>query len=83
MSFARGVAGRWNCRFHEGNLARTPISKRFVFRDATKLIEIARRGSGLTGMASHQALDEAVARGRGGIWLELDANQLQLLSRQS
>jgi hypothetical protein len=34
-------------------------------------------------MESRQAFDEAVALGRGGIWLELDANQLQALTRQS
>jgi hypothetical protein len=48
-----------------------------------KVIEIVRRGRGFTGMNSPQALDEAVALGRGGTWLELDANQLQALSRPS
>ncbi len=83
MSFVRAAAGGWHCRFHMDDLARTPISRRFVFRCQDKIAETARRGHGLTGLESRQALDEAVALGRGGIWLELDAAQLQTLNLQS
>ena len=83
MSFVRRPAGSWHCRFHKDDLAKTPISKLFVFRDATKIVEVVRRGRGITGIESRQVLDEAVALGRGGIWLELDANQFQALSCQS
>jgi hypothetical protein len=83
LSFVRQAGGAWNCRFHKDDLAKTPISKLFFFRDATKIVEIVRRGRGLTGMESRQTIDEAVALGRGGIFLELDANQFQALRRQS
>src|SRR5450631_1827629 len=83
MSFVRQAGGVWLCRFHKDDLAKTPISKLFFFRDVAKIVEIVRRGRGITGMESRQALDKAVALGRGGIFLKLDANQLQALSRQS
>jgi hypothetical protein len=83
MSFARQAGGIWLCRFHKDDLTKTPISKRFSFRNASTIVEIVGRGRGFTGMESRQDLDGAVALGRGGIFLELDSNQLQALSRQS
>jgi hypothetical protein len=82
MSIVRQLGG-WHCRFHQDDLAKTPISRRFVFRDADKIYEAARRGHGFTGMESCQALDEAVARGRGGIWLKLAEHQYRALRRKS
>ena len=38
-----------------------------VFRSAKKIYEVAQRGDGFIDMESREALDEAVALGRGGI----------------
>jgi len=83
MSFAR-VRNRdkYTCRFHEDNLAKTPISRRLIFRSRS-IFEAARRGHGLTDMHSRQALAEAVAIGRGGIWLKLTEEQLQSIRHHS
>jgi len=83
MSFARvRNLDEYSCRFHNDNLAKTPMSRRFIFR-SRRIFEAARRGHGLTALHSRQALAEAVAIGRGGIWLQLTEEQLQALRRQS
>lgn len=74
MSFVLN-RGRWHCRFHRDDLAKTPISRQFVFSSAEKIYEIARRGDGLIGVESRQALDVAVTLGRGGTWLRLIEEQ--------
>ena len=51
MSFVLN-RGRWNCRFHRDDLAKTPISRQFVFSSAEKIYEIARRGNGLVRVAA-------------------------------
>jgi len=66
MSFVRNRIGR-HCRFHQNDLPKTPISKGFVFRSAEKIYEVARRGDGFIDFKCRDALDEAVALGRGGI----------------
>lgn len=78
MSFVRNRSG-WHCRFHQDDLPKTPISRQFVFRSAEKIYEAARRGDGLVGIESGEALDEAVAIGRGGIWLRLTEDQYSAL----
>jgi hypothetical protein len=65
MSFVRNRIGR-DCRFHQNDLRKTPISRGFVFRSAEKIYEVAQRGDGFIDMESRDALDEAVALGRGG-----------------
>lgn len=83
MSFARlGNPDEYSCRFHNDNLAKTPISKRFVFRSRT-IFETACRGHGVTSMRLRKALAEAVAVGHGGIWLRLTEEQLHSIRRHS
>ena len=82
MSFVRQVDG-WHCRFHEGNPAKTPLSKQFVFRSQERILETAHRGHGLTSPESRQVFDEAIFLGRGGIWLKLTEEQYQTLRHQS
>jgi hypothetical protein len=65
----------WRCRFHDDDLAKTPISSLHIFRTQQKLYEAARRGHGLKDLASARSLDEAIATGRGGIWLDLTDEQ--------
>lgn len=77
MSFVR-IAERWHCRFHRDDLGKSPISRRFVFRTSEIIYECARRGNGLNA-ESGQTLDEAIALGRGGIWLRLTESQYSVL----
>lgn len=78
MSFVRNENG-WYCRFHHDDLAKTPITRKFVFSSAGKIHEAARRGNGLIDMESRDALDEAVTIGRGGVWLHLTEDQYSAL----
>ena len=78
MSFVRNANG-WHCRFHQDNLAKTPISRQFVFSSAERIYEAARRGNGLIDIESRHGLDEAINTGRGGTWLHLSEDQYSAL----
>ena len=78
LSFVR-LSDGWHSRFHQDDLLKSPISRRFVFRRAEKIHEAAQRGNGLIDEESCQSLDEAVALGRGGIWLRLTEGQYSAL----
>lgn len=78
MSFA--FRNGWHCRFHEGELSKTPISRQFLFRDKGKVYEAARRGHGLTDATSVSGLNQAIASGHGGIWLRLTDEQYSKLT---
>ena len=82
FSFARQANGWWYCRFHQNNLARTPLSRQITFRVVEKVYETVRR-AGLADPESRQALDEAVARGHGQILLILNDNQFHAVTRKS
>jgi hypothetical protein len=69
MSFVH--SNGWHCRFHEGDIAKIPISRRFIFHDEQKICEAARRGHGISDEVTHEALKQAIATGRGGVWLML------------
>jgi hypothetical protein len=73
MSFVR--SNGWRCRFHADDLAKTPISRLFIFQDEEKLRVILRRCSGLVDPGSHEMLEAAIVAGHGGIWLRLTSEQ--------
>lgn len=77
MSFVRYADG-WHCRFLEAD-KKTQIIERLVFRDKRKIIEAARRGNPLMSVRSMEALDRAIAVGRGGISLYLTQDQYSKL----
>jgi len=78
MSFA--FSNGWHCRFHQGDLSKTPISRPFLFRDKHKVYEAGRRGHGLTDATSVSQLNQAIAAGHGGIWLRLTDEQYSTLT---
>ncbi len=80
MSFARSNSG-WFCRFHRDDLAKTPISRCFYFCNQDKLYDAAQRGNGLTSTALRHAFNEAIATGRGGVWLKLTEKQYSTLAQ--
>jgi hypothetical protein len=78
FSFVRQTGG-WYCRFHLDDLVKTPISRRFSFRDPRKIHAIVRRGHGLSQAETSETLDQAIAAGYGGIWLSLSEKQYEAL----
>jgi hypothetical protein len=58
-------AGGWHCRFHLDSFKDT-IPRQFVFQNAEKLYETARRGNGLISMESRHDLDAAITKAGAG-----------------
>ena len=71
----------WQCQFLEADL-KTSLPRKPVLADSEKLIGLVERGGGLPDLASRQALDQAIAKGRGGVFLDLTPEQYERL-RQS
>jgi hypothetical protein len=53
-----------------------------VLTDSDTLIGLVERGGGLPDLASRQALDQAIAKGRGGIFLDLTPEQYERLRQR-
>ena len=64
----------WHCQFLEEDL-KTPLPRKLVLRDPAKLFELAERGGVAMTLENRQALDHAIANGRGSVWLELTPDQ--------
>ena len=67
----------WHCRFYTEHWR--PFPKRLIFRDATSIIETARRGNCLVDGATREALERSIKIGRGGIMLRLSDEQFQAI----
>jgi hypothetical protein len=72
----------WHCQFLEEDL-KTPLPRKLVLPDAAKLVELAQRGGYVLNLENRQALDHAIANGRGSIWLELTPDQYAKLWESS
>ncbi|MGA7159235.1 MAG: hypothetical protein WBY53_20485 [Acidobacteriaceae bacterium] len=85
LSFARSETAEngWHCIFRRDDLPKTPLSKRFIFRGSEKIYQTAERGHGITGKQSRDSLDQAVALGRGEVWLRLTKQQYASLEKWS
>jgi hypothetical protein len=68
----------WYCQFLEEDL-KTPLPKKLNLIRQEKLFEIAERGGQKLNLESRQALQQAIDKGRGGIWLELSDDQYRKL----
>ncbi len=73
----------WVCQFHEGDVVKTPISRRFIFQDSQKIREIATRGHGISQTETGETLNQAISAGCGGIWLTLNDEQYAALTARS
>ncbi len=71
----------WYCQFLEEDL-KTPLPRRITFKESAKVIEMAARGGYKLNLEGRQALDSAIANGRGGVWLELTPEQYANLKRR-
>ncbi len=54
---------------------KTPLSRVFMFICSTRIEELAKRGGADWTIADRQAIEHGIAKGRGGIWLNLSPNQ--------
>ena len=70
----------WHCQFLEEDL-KTPLPRKLRVSDPAKLFEIAVRGGHLLNLEGRQAMEHAVEKGRGGIWLELKQEQYAKLKK--
>ena len=57
----------WYCQFLEED-CRTPLPRKLTFKDVKKVVELAERCGALTNLEARQAIDHAIATGRGGMW---------------
>lgn len=72
----------WHCQFLEEDL-KTPLPKKLNLLSQDKLFEIAERGGYILNLEGRQALQQAIDKGRGGIWLTLTEEQYQRLKRKT
>ena len=64
----------WQCQFLEKDL-KTSLPRRLHFASSDKVAELVARGGGLTNQESRLMLDQAIATGRGGVFLSLTVEQ--------
>lgn len=75
--FLRNV---WHCQFLEPDLM-TPLPRKLNFKSAEKIRQLAERSCTPLNLEARQSIDHAIAIGRGGIWLELNREQYEKLTR--
>jgi len=68
----------WRCQFLEPDL-KTSLPRKPILTDSETLIGLVERGGGLPDLASRQALDQAIDKGRGGVFLNLTQEQYERL----
>ena len=64
----------WQCQFLETDL-KTSLPKKLHFTSPEKVIKLVERGGGITDQESRLMLNQAIATGRGGVFLSLTAEQ--------
>jgi hypothetical protein len=70
----------WHCQFLEEDL-KTPLPHKLKFATEDKVVELVRRCGGLGNLEAKQALDRGIEMGRGGLYLNLTAEQHEQLKR--
>jgi hypothetical protein len=68
----------WYCQFLEADL-KTPLPRKFNFKTAEKILQLADHGGALQNLEARQMIDHAISTGRGGVWLDLTEEQYQKL----
>jgi hypothetical protein len=54
-----------------------------VFVDDDKIVELVKRGGGLTNLESKQALERGLENGKGGVFLKLTPEQYEKLRKKA
>jgi hypothetical protein len=71
----------WFCQFLEEDL-KTPLPKKMTLKEPAKLFEIAERGGYKVTLENRQVIENAIAMGRGSIWLDLTQEQYAKLKKR-
>ena len=71
----------WFCQFLEEDL-KTPLPKKMTLKEPAKLFEIAERGGYKLTLENRQSMENAIAMGRGSIWLDLTQEQYAKLKKR-
>ena len=69
----------WQCQFLEKDLKTALPRRKLCFASADKVIELVERGGGIKDQECRLMLDQAIATGRGGVFLRLTAEQYSKL----
>jgi hypothetical protein len=69
----------WQCQFLEADL-KTPLPRKLHFTSPDKIIELVERGGGLRDQESRLMLEQGIAMGRGGVFLNLTEEQYRRLN---
>ena len=77
MSFMLAGEG-WRISFLEAD-CRTSLKRKLVFSEPDKILEMARRGGADLTSAARCDLEHGISIGRGGVWLNLTAEQYRAL----
>jgi hypothetical protein len=64
----------WQCQFLELDL-KTALPRKLHFASSDKVVELVERGGGLAEQESRLMLNQAIATGRGGVFLMLTPEQ--------
>jgi hypothetical protein len=72
------IRNGWYVQFLEQD-CRTPLPRKFNFRDPEKIREIARRGEALGTQDARAELEREIENGRGGVYLHLTPEQYRKL----
>jgi hypothetical protein len=70
----------WHVMFTEEG-QNVALSRRFVFQDSDKILELARKGGHSMNLEGRQAIDMGIAGGKGGVMLKLTPEQYLKLCR--
>jgi hypothetical protein len=64
----------WQCQFLEPDL-KTSLPRKLHFASSDKVIELVERAGGFTDQDTRLMVNQAIATGRGGVFLNLTAEQ--------
>jgi hypothetical protein len=70
----------WQCQLLEQDL-RISLPRKLRFASSDKVVELIKRGGGITDQESRLMLDQAIVTGRGGVFLNLTTEQYAKLKR--
>jgi hypothetical protein len=68
----------WQVQFLEAD-AKTPLPRRFTFKDPDKIRELARKGEAMGTSEDRAMMEYAIEVGRGGCYLRLTPGQYRAL----
>ena len=71
----------WQIQFLEQDL-KTPLPRKLTFASSDKIIELVQRAGGFPDQESRLMLDQGMAMGRGGVFLNLTEEQYAKLRKR-